>query len=283
MPNIINLPGHVRCTREKYNAEMTRLKSKFGSTLPANWDTTLTGEAYDAAYKYANNIYFCEDTSEIFYREVCYGFSEASQNAIKALEDAVFTLSFSLSAVASISKVVGDTVNQTWKWTIQRNGVIVTPTRVTVNGTEHTDVNKLVVFNIKTNSTYNVVVYYNNQTVSFSLSIKFYHQRYYGVLSKNTGITAADIKTLTGKSLATYAGLSETTFNCSGGKYPVIVLPVSAGNSVNMNVIVNGLLNTDFTKTSNSFILDGPDAANYIVIVSNGIQYGSALKIKVTN
>lgn len=283
MPDTLNLPGHVRCTREKYNAEMTRLKSMFGSTLPADWATSLTGEAYEAAYKYANNIYFCEDTSEIFYREICYGFSEASQNAIKALEDAVFTLSYSLSSSANIQKVVGETVtSQTWTWTIKRNGVVVTPTRVTVNGVQQSDVNKLTVTNISSNQTYNIVVYYNTQQVSFSVSIRFYRQRYYGVLATNTGITAADIKTLS-KELATSAGLAEKTFNCSGGKYPVIVLPADAGNTVDMNVTVNGLVNTDFSKVSQSLVLDGTTAANYIVIASNGIQYGSALKIKVTN
>lgn len=89
MPDILNLPGHVRCTREKYNAEMTRLKGEFGSTLPADWATSLTGAAYEAAYKYANNIYFCTDTSEIFFREVCYGFSEESKTAIQNIENEI--------------------------------------------------------------------------------------------------------------------------------------------------------------------------------------------------
>ena len=67
--------------------------------------------------------------------------------------------------------------------------------------------------------------------------------------------------------------MSQTDFNCSGGKYPTIMIPSSAW-SKNYKIYVGGFYNTDFSVLDITITNRAGLEIAYKVIQSNGIQTG---------
>lgn len=277
-----NLPGHVKCTRAQYDSEMSRIKASIGGDLPTNWESVLTGDQLKDAKRYVNNIYFCEDTGEIFHREVCYGASASITDRVKAIENEVFKLVVTVSG-NTINKTFGETASGNVTWTVKRDGKVVTPTKVTVDGVQQSNLNSYAISGVTTATTKHVIIYYNEQQYAFDIKVNFYHKKFYGTMttSNANNLTAADVSGMTG-SLATNATFSNIVFNCTGGKYPYIIIPTSVLAGKTPVLTINGLTNTDWTATTKDLTISPDSSINYTIIVLNNIQYSSEVKISVS-
>ena len=279
MPQLdIALPGFVKTTRTKYDAEMARLKGIFGSNNPDNWPT-LQGEIQEAAFKYVNNIYFCEDTSEIFNKEVCYGAGSTVQEDIEELMNAVFTLSWKTSPRGGTYEI-GQSVTPSFNWAINRKGTEVNPTDATVDGSSTgVAVDKksfTATAAIKTSKTYALVVKYNSQQITANVAFNFQWKKYWGVSEKET-LSSSDIIAMS-SDWASSKTMSTKTFNCSGGKYPYYCLPKTLAS--NVEVWVNGLRNTDIITYDVEVTNASGSTTTYTVIRLATIQNSSSLSIE---
>jgi hypothetical protein len=106
-------------------------------------------------------------------------------------------------------------------------------------------------------------------------TVAWRYARYWGALDKNTGITDADILSLTGAGVGAGRELNETRQKIynginGAGKYLVFVFPASAGEP---SFFINGLNSTAFTRVRNGAFTNAPGATyNVQVWVSNTPQ-----------
>ena len=112
---------------------------------------------------------------------------------------------------------------------------------------------------------------------SGSTSIGFALRKYYGVSDKDT-LTNDDVLALNNKPLGGNKTLAETTFNCSGGKYPWYCIPTSYGEP---SFIVGGLPNSDFVKQELEITNASGHKDSYQLWRTKYIQTGEAVKIQV--
>lgn len=68
------------------------------------------------------------------------------------------------------------------------------------------------------------------------------------------------------------------TFNCSGGKYLYIVIPIKYLNNISLKI--NGFIFNDVTKTEINLINETGYTSKYIVLKSNNIQTYSNIKME---
>ena len=98
-------------------------------------------------------------------------------------------------------------------WIVKEGDTVIVPDKVTVNGEEvdNNDTTKIFI-NIKTDTTYNVAVTYENMTVTGSTTAKFVNPSYFGVVASSFSPTAENIKDLpeTIKDTKSYNGVVST-------------------------------------------------------------------------
>ena len=274
----IALPGFVKTTSTKYKEEMERLKGIIGEADPENW-INLTGEQQEASFAYVNNIYFCTDTSEIYNKEICYGFSANYKDDIEDLMNAVFTLSWKTSPSGGTYEN-GQSVTPTFSWAINRKGVEVQPTAATVDGSTTGVASNKKSFTasaaINSSKTYALVVKYNSQQISANVAFNFLWKKYYGTSTK-TELTSADIIAMTSE-WCNGKAMSAKTFNCSGGKYPYYCIPKSFAS--NVEVWVNGLRNSDIVIKDVEVTNASGGTTTYTTIRLSNIQNSSSLSIE---
>lgn len=135
--------------------------------------------------------------------------------------------------------------------------------------------------------TYNISVVIDDYNKATSTAkYKFGYRLFYGTGAESLVISGNTIKTseLPGfDSYYTESGLfSKRSFDCSGGKYPYILIPKEYYSASN-KVYVGGFLNSDFNVIE--FIIENPLGIKipYIALRTGSIQNGSAIPIQISN
>ena len=279
----IALPGFIKTTYEKYVAEMSRLKGIIGEADPENW-LNLTGEQQQAAYAYVNNIYFCTDTSEIYNKEICYGFSSMYQDKIDQILDAVVQITWIKKPASVVMCEQGSKVRPTFSWQISvNNGNEVNPTKATVNGNTTGVASDKKSFtstsDISSDTKYTLVVEYGSQSAELEINYKFGWKKYWSVSEKET-LTSADILQLQSDWVdeENGAGLKLTTFDCTGGKYPYLCVPKSYAPSI--TCWVNGSKTSDIVTKDVEVTNSSGAKSTYITIRLGKLQNSSSLSIE---
>lgn len=117
------------------------------------------------------------------------------------LEDKVFPTTFSVSGGGTFDDGTAQTITVSWK--LMKNGQVLTPESVTVNGESVNPATGYKVFtDVTTTTTYRVVAIYKGRTYNGSTTATFKdtYYRYHGALPENTeigSITADMVKGLT--------------------------------------------------------------------------------------
>lgn len=128
---------------------------------------------------------------------------------------------------------------------------------------------------------YSIPIQYNGKTYTATASIYWKYKLYWGVISElpeeNDQLQASDFGT---GILVTSGSLNTTSFNCSGGKYPCILIPWAYRKS-NPRVIVGGLDNTDLVILPVNLVLRNGLVLKYQAICLGTKQTGDSIQIKV--
>ena len=124
---------------------------------------------------------------------------------------------------------------------------------------------------ITSNKSYTVIAYYNSQSVTRSASYSFLSKKYFGV-SPNTTLTNDEILALSGWAWANSRTMSESLFDCTGGRYPYYVIPASIYSG--LEVWVGQFRNTDIVVTDQNVVNAQGYTVAYKVVRLNTIQYG---------
>lgn len=125
---------------------------------------------------------------------------------------------------------------------------------------------------ITSNRRYTVKAWYDGATYVDFVDIKFSYKKYWGVISD-----PAEFNDPYGL-FSTWANswkLPTTTFNCSGGFYPVYVIPLSLyPGELDFQLWVGGLRSTDFTITQKTLTNASGNTSEYLVCSLGHIQTG---------
>lgn len=108
---------------------------------------------------------------------------------------------------------------------------------------------------------------------SATTTLSFLNRKYYGVLQKNE-LENADVLSLANKPLSSDRKLSETEFDCTGGKYPWFCIPASFGTP---SFKVGGLPNSDFVSQQLSVTNASGYTEDYVLWRTATIQTGKLL------
>ena len=128
---------------------------------------------------------------------------------------------------------------------------------------------------LTSDSIYNLSVVYNGQTYTKSTSVEFKLRKYYGVSAHET-LTNEEILGLSNL----WAGRTQasTVFDCTGGKYPFYILPVSMASDIQF--WIGGLCNSDWIEEIREITNVYGYTESYIIFRLNSIQTG-VLNIEV--
>jgi len=193
------------------------------------------------------------------------------------LDNAVFPITFTSISPAAIYEV-GSTIVPTLSWTLQRKGEATIPVEVTVNGSSagvsSDHLSYISPESISNNKDYVVrCIADSGSEVSATVSIKFYLKKFYGVSNK-TSLDASDIAEFSSTWASSWT-MGNTTFNCSGGKYPYYVIPSSLYNPNTFKMWIGGLRNTDLVLSTINITNSFGVTTEYTVIRLGTLQNGS--------
>lgn len=153
------------------------------------------------------------------------------KDVISGIEDTVFPLEWESFNPGETTIELGKTIVPRISWTLKCKNEFITPDRVSVttNGVSVGEVSSDKLSwdrkaELSVSTDYDIKVFYGNRTLSRRQSYTFCLKKYYGVTNKEV-LTEADILALHNKDWAFDCGLPSTYFDCSGGKYPVYVVP----------------------------------------------------------
>lgn len=116
---------------------------------------------------------------------------------------------------------------------------------------------------ITSNTSVAVKATYGSQTATKTASYAFKYKKYWGTSASAT-LTNANILALTGNTWANSRAMNATNFDCTGGKYPYYVIPVSIYTG--LEVWVGGLKNTDIVVSDITLTNASGASAKYKVI-----------------
>ena len=193
----------------------------------------------------------------------------------------VFPMTLSVSG--SNVYELGQTITPRISWELHKESAIIIPDRVQIDGVD-IDRPESGVWSpaspITSSRTYTIKVWSDGASYVGSVNIRFKLKKYWGVISEPN--QAIDVYGL----FSTWADswkLSGTTFNCSGGFYPVYIIPATLyPGELDFQVWVGGLRSTDFTITRRTLTNVSGHKDEYVVCVLNRIQTGM-LNIKFDN
>lgn len=120
---------------------------------------------------------------------------------------------------------------------------------------------------ITSNTSVAVKATYGSQTATKTASYAFKYKKYWGTSASAT-LTNANILALTGNTWADSRAMNATNFDCTGGKYPYYVIPVSIYTG--LEVWVGGLKNTDIVVSDITLTnASGASAAYKVIRLAN--------------
>lgn len=284
MDTSINLPEHIRCSKAKYNAEKQRIEAALGSNLSRvdAW-ATLPENIRNDARTWANAIYFCQDTGEIFHRGVAYGSSSNAQGGAvtQEIENAVFPLEW-VDAPGDQVFEKGQSVSVSFVWSIKRKGAIVEPTAATINSSTSGVASNKKSYSeaaLRSNKQYTLIVQYNTQSISKIINYSFRSRTYVGVTS-NSVVNSNDLNQAVTK------GFEEVKFNglnlnCSGGKNIFIAYPVTMNLQRYPEIWINGLKCTDVIISNLQHTNESGFVESYVIIKTANRYNASSVVIDI--
>lgn len=197
------------------------------------------------------------------------------------LENALFPALSPLCALSvnNPTREIGESTAYTLTWSVTKRTNLITA--VTVDGAAQTvtgnNQSGTVTGNVATSDgtfTKSMTVTDSQKTDSASATITYLPCMFFDTISKNSGITDADILALPGNELRSNRNKSFSNFG-GGAKYLIFVIPVAFGLP---SFTVNGLANTAFTvvRANSDFVNAQGATVKVNVIVSDNI-YNSPL------
>lgn len=128
--------------------------------------------------------------------------------------------------------------------------------------------------------TYNLLVSYNQLTAEETVNYNFRYKKYYGTSAKSI-LETSDITKLTSSFITgTSYTLSNTKFDCTGGKYPYYILPKSIYKPT-LEFWVGGLKNSDLVVENIVLTTSTGLNIDYVTIRLRNIQTGNlSIEIK---
>jgi hypothetical protein len=130
-----------------------------------------------------------------------------------------------------------------------------------------------------------VVITKNNTRLSTNATYKFRYRKFIGA-SELLDLSGGTIKSsqLEGKLVSSFVEsgtLDKTVFNCSGGKYPYVIIPATYYNPTN-KMYVGGFLNTDLVVEDVKIENKVGIIVSYKVIRTRLKQTGSSIPVQIT-
>lgn len=178
---------------------------------------------------------------------------------------------------------VGQSITPRISWELSKESAILTPERVQIDGIDVDRPESGVWYPsspITTNRRYTIKAWCEDATYVDFVDITFKLKKYWGVISDPA--QEIDVYGL----LSDWADswrLPSTTFNCSGGYYPIYIIPESIyPGELDFQLWVGGLRSSDFTITRRTLTNASGSQDSYMVCVLGHIQSG-VLNIKFDN
>lgn len=196
---------------------------------------------------------------------------DVSEDGTISLYKALAINSFSVSPSQAEN---GSTVSSvTLSWTINKTTKTLKLNDVDVSGTSKTETGSWT-----SNNTWTLKATDARDSEKSATATLGFYNRYYRGVSSNSTLSNADILAFTTQPFASSKTVSETEYNCTGGKYPWFCFPASWGTP---SFTVGGLPNSDFVKQDIELTNASGKKVNYVCWRTSGIQTGK-LKIKVS-
>lgn len=201
-----------------------------------------------------------------------YGQGTDYSEAINKLMAAVFKASFSVSGGGQYEK--GQSVSPRVTWSLTKEGASVPIDAVWINNIALADPNVTSYSpgSISTTTTYNVRVR-SSEGTEFSDSARYLFslKRYWGVTSDPNATPS--LPNLSSEFASDWKK-EATTFDCSGGKYPMYILPAGLYSESTFQIWVGGLRNTDFNTRRESLKNASGSTDEYVIITLGTRQTG---------
>lgn len=193
------------------------------------------------------------------------------------MELATFPLTLNI-APSSVITEVGLSYNPTINISVFRKGTNVTSGSninvvgvPTLSGSLSSDKQTWIPTSaVRANQKLTVTATYGSQSASKVYNVFFKYKKYWGV-STNASLTSAQVLTLGNSTWADSKAMSETTFNCTGGKYVYYVVPSSVGVP---EFWVGGLKNSDVVITNANVTNASGGTTTYQIMRLTNIQTG---------
>ena len=192
---------------------------------------------------------------------------------IEKLMAAVFPMTLIASGGRNYEN--GESARVTLRWLLRKESATFTPDRVEIDGFEVPDpaAGQYTFPNLLTTShTYTVRVWYEGAVYSDQVVYTFKDKKYWGVIADPAEFI--DVYGL----FSTWADewtMTETMFDCSGGYYPVYVIPRSIWPGIDeFSLWVGGFRSSDFTHVTKSLLNEAEKPVDYEVITLNRKQTG---------
>ena len=243
--------------------------------VPLGFEACVSGEWY--MYKGAD--YWNEETGHWEKRAASMGTNY--DEAIAKLMAEVFPATFSVSGGGTFEK--GQSTTPRITWTLKKEGVSVPIDKVWIDNTLLPDPNVSSwspTSPITATHTYQVKVQ-SSEGAEFTGSARysFSLKRYWGVVS-NSSLTP-NLGSLESEYATTWIK-DQTIFDCSGGKYPIYIIPANLYDAGSFQIWIGGLRNTNFSVRIETLRNMSGSSDSYAVITLNTRQTG-VLGIKFIN
>lgn len=209
------------------------------------------------------------------------GFEEYNE-----LANEVFPLSYSSFSGGGTFEIGKTDVLPKIDWELERKGEPVSPISSTVNGsTDGVNRETLLSFvspvYISENTNYIVQsIIGTGAKATRTASYNFYYKKYYGV-SANESLTNEEILALS-STWATSWTMSDTVFDCTGGKYPYYIIPSELYSESTFKVWIGGLRNTDLV-ISDQDVTNSYGISHLYKIIRLGTLQRGVLSIKFSS
>lgn len=203
-------------------------------------------------------------------------------DAIAKLMAKVFPATFTVSGGSTYEK--GQSITPRITWSLKKEGVAVPIDSVTIDGTALPDPNVTSwspSSPISTTKTYTVrVVSSEGASYSGTARYSFSLKKYWGTLADPSNLLS--FPGGFSSAWATDWKMDNTTFDCTGGKYPVYIIPAGLYSESTFMLWVGGLRNTDFNVTRKT-LTNGSGSRDDYAVISLGTRQTGILSIKFTN
>ena len=243
--------------------------------VPLGFEACVDGEWY----MWKGEDYVNPETGHWEKRSVSMG--NNYDDAIAKLMAKVFPASFSVSGGGTYEK--GQSVVPTVRWSLTKEGVAVPIDIVWINNSMLPDPNVTSYTDraITSSTTYNVRVK-SSEGAEFTDFARwtFSLKRYWGVSNYSAQSPEFILPSLAGLSseFASDWKKEQTQFDCSGGKYPMYILPAGLYSESTFQVWVGGLRNTDL-EVRREVLVNGSGSRDEYVIITLGTRQTGVLGI----